>query len=52
MNVRTSQFDYTLGPNMDTRATSKHNDVKLCSTCDHYLVNAMVQEDDGQCYFA
>ena len=49
---QTSQLDCTLGPNMDTRATSIHNDVKLCCTWDHYLVYAVVQEDDGQGYFA
>ena len=51
-NGRTSQLDYILGPRMASDQVYVHNDVKLWSTWDLYLINATIQEDDDQGYFA
>ena len=44
-------MDYILEPKMDSSMTYMHIKVKLCSTWDHFPVNAKISEDDGQVYF-
>ena len=48
---RTSQLDDILGPKMETCVTCVRNEVKLCSTWDHYPVYATIQEDVGEGHF-
>ena len=51
-NGRTSQLDCIHpGRKMDSIMTYTHNDVKLCSTWDHFPENAPFSEDEGQGYF-
>ena len=42
---RTASLDYILGPRTVTCTSYIHNEVKLCSTWDHRLVYAFVQEE-------